>query len=180
MAPNKGRKPSQPEAIIECYEKLDAECVGGRELQIIVNVLREQFGPVAPSPATIARILADHGVLLSHPDVLSVDTQWREQQLSEIIPTDLETIEAAVSVVEKIQTLATTAQKNSTDRLRFQVRQLQEELELIAQSQVASAQRRSIAGELATWLTVWLQNPVLFDDWLSLRRKSPEYLQKFS
>ncbi|HEX7296901.1 MAG TPA: hypothetical protein VF251_14195 [Pyrinomonadaceae bacterium] len=177
MAPN--NRPSQPEAIIQCYQKLDAECVGRRELEIIVNVLREQFGPSAPSPATVARTLADHGVLLSHPDVLEVDSEWRRERLSQIVPGDLETIEAAVSVVEKIQTLANSLYENSSDRLRFQVRQLQEELELIAQSHVGSMQSRSVTRELATWLKVWLQNPVVFEDWLSLRRNSPDFLQKF-
>lgn len=180
MAPTRARKPTQAQAIIECYENLNADCLGRQELTIIENVLREMFGPARPSPAFIARVLADQGVPLLHPDVLDVDTQWREGQLSGIVAGELETIETAQLTVENIQSLSTRIHAGEIDRLRFQVRQLQEELELIAQSQVGSAEKRSVAGELAAWLTVWLQNPVVFDDWLNLRRNSPEFLQKFS
>jgi len=179
MAPARGRKLTQIEVIIECYEQLGAESVGRRELKAIVDTLRQTFGAAIPSPATIARILADHEVPLSHPDVLEVDTEWRERQLSEIVVGDLESIETALVTVENVQSLATRVHTDDIDRLRFQVRQLQEELELISQSQLASEQRRSVAAELASWLTVWLQNPAIFDDWLNLRRNSPEFLQKF-
>ena len=179
MAPAKSRKLTQIEVIIESYEQLGAESVGRRELEAIGDTVRQTFGAAIPSPATIARILADHEVPLSHPDVLDVDTEWRERQLSEIVAGDLETIETALLTVENVRSLATTIHTDEIDRLRFHVRQLQEELELICQSQLGSAQRRSVTAELASWLMVWLQNPVIFDDWLNLRRNSPEFLQKF-
>ena len=179
MAPARDKKLTQIEVIFECYEQLGAQAVGRRELEAIVDTLRKTFGAAIPSPATIARILADHEVPLSHPDVLDVDTEWRERQLSEIVAGDLETIETALTTVENLQSLATRIHADESDRLRLQVRQLQEELELISQSQLASGKRRSVAGELASWLTVWLQNSAIFDDWLSLRRNSPEFVQKF-
>ena len=174
MAPQRNRKPTQPEVIVECWKQLDAECLGRRELEVVSNVLRERFGAAAASPAAIARTLADHGVRLSHSDVLDFDTSWRAHQLLEILPTDLETIDVAVVFIENIR--SSTA--DGIDRLR-QVRQIQEELELFAQSQIGSGRGRSVAGELALWLSVWLQNPAVFDDWLLLRRDSPEFLQKF-
>ena len=179
MAPARSRKLTQIEVIIECYEQFGAQSVGRRELEAIVDTLRQTFGAAIPSPATIARILADHQVPLSHPDVLDVDTEWRERQLSEIVAGDLDTIETALKTVGNVQSLATRIHADEIDRLRFQVRQVQEELELLSQSQLASRERRSVAAELASWLTVWLQNPAIFDDWLNLRRNSPQFLQKF-
>ena len=73
-----------------------------------MDTLRQTFGAAIPSPATIARILADHEVPLSHPDVLDFDTEWRERQLSEIVAGDLDTIEAALTTVGNVQSLATT------------------------------------------------------------------------
>jgi hypothetical protein len=172
----KNRKPTQPEAIVECWKKLDAEYVGWRELQAISSVLQERFG-AAPSPASIARTLADHGVPLSHPDVLETDTTWREHQLLNIVTEDLDTIDAAFVVIESI---TRTVQANNLDQLRFQVRQIQEELQLLAKSTINDAQRKAVADELAAWMTVWLQNPAVFDDWLALRRNSSEFLQKFA
>jgi len=36
-----------------------------------------------------------------------------------------------------------------------------------------------IAAEVAQWLTVWLQNPQIFTDWLALRRESAEFRERF-
>ncbi len=180
MAPTKSRMPTQAEVIVECWEKLDVDSVGRRELEAIGEMLCERFGAAAPSPATIARVLADQVVPLSHPDVLDTDTIWREKQLHPIVPQNLETIDAAFFAIGEIQSLASTVQADGVDQLRLQIRRLQEELELIAKSQILSAQRRAVAAELASWLTVWLQNPTLFDDWLALRRDSSDFLRKFS
>ena len=165
--------------IVECWETLDADFAGRRELQAIATVLRERFGAAAPGPAAIARTLANHGVPLSHPDVLETDTTWREHQLLEIVPPDFETIDAAWVAIEKLRAMMNIVQANGIDQFRLQVRKIKEELEQFAKSQIGDAQRRAVAAELAAWLTVWLQNPAVFDDWLTLRRDSPEFLQKF-
>ena len=175
----KNRRLTQSEVIVECWERLDADFAGQRELQTIATVLRERFGGAAPSPAGIARTLANHGVPLTHPDVLETDTAWREHQLLEIVPADFETIDAASVAIEKLCSLTNIVPANGIDQLRLQVREIKEELEQLARSQIGNAQRRAVAAELAAWLTVWLQNPAVFDDWLTLRRDSPEFLQKF-
>jgi hypothetical protein len=38
---------------------------------------------------------------------------------------------------------------------------------------------RARLKEISEWLSVWLQSPELFSDWLDLRRRSPEYKKKF-
>jgi len=175
----KNRRPTQAEVIVECWERLDADFAGRRELQTIATVLRERFGGAAPSPAAIARTLANQGVPLAHPDVLETDTTWRVHQLLEIVPADLETIDAASVTVEKLRSMTNIVQANGIDQMRLCVREIKEELEQLAKSQIGNAQRRAVAAELAAWLTVWLQNPAVFDDWLTLRRDSPDFLQKF-
>jgi hypothetical protein len=47
----------------------------------------------------------------------------------------------------------------------------------IARSRIIDRQQRLEAKEIAQWLTVWLQSPDLFEEWLSLRRRSPEFIQ---
>jgi hypothetical protein len=175
----RSKQSTQFEVIVECWEKLDADFAGRRELQAIATVLRERFGAAAPSPAAIARTLANHGVPLSHPDVLETDTTWREHHLVEIVPAELDTIDAASVAIEKLRSMTDYAQANGIDQLRLQVREIKEELEQLARSEVGNAHSRAVAAELAAWLTVWLQNPSIFDDWLTLRRDSPDFLQKF-
>jgi hypothetical protein len=38
---------------------------------------------------------------------------------------------------------------------------------------------RQLNAEIANWLTVWLQTPDVFENWVSLRQKSSEFVDKF-
>src|SRR6185503_19519940 len=69
--------------IIEVWEFLDCESVGAAELQQIQQALRTRFGEAATdSPAAIARVVADEGALLRHPEVFECDRKWRAANLS--------------------------------------------------------------------------------------------------
>ncbi|HEY3579968.1 MAG TPA: hypothetical protein VGK82_05470, partial [Pyrinomonadaceae bacterium] len=83
-------------------------------------------------------------------------------------------IDAAVAWMEKLAALPQGAE------LRTFVLQLKGELELFAKSMVVPLPDRLIAMEVAHWLTVWLQNPTIFVDWLALRRESAEFRERFS
>jgi hypothetical protein len=140
--------------------------VGAAELRLIQDELVRRFGSDS-SPASIARVLADHGARLGHPEILQADSRWREQQHL-FTPDDLafDTIDAANAFVEKLQQLP------QTQTLRQSVQQIKQELELLAED-------RAVAREVAQWLTVWLQNPTIFAGWLDLRRSTAEFQELF-
>jgi hypothetical protein len=50
---------------------------------------------------------------------------------------------------------------------------------LVSRSKVVAEKRRFEAREIAQWLIVWMQEPNIFEDWLNLRQRSPEFIQKF-
>jgi len=54
-----------------------------------------------------------------------------------------------------------------------------DECHLRAGSLLISARERAEAREVASWLSVWLQTPDVFADWLDLRRSAPEFLKEF-
>jgi len=89
MKADRESRKTKRDLIIELWEALDCESVGARELEQIQNAVAEKFGEGAvDSPASIARVLADEGAVLRHPEVLDFDTKWRERNLSELIPSD--------------------------------------------------------------------------------------------
>ncbi len=49
--------------------------------------------------------------------------------------------------------------------------------ELIARNRRVAAEKRSQKQEAALWFRIWLETPDLFEDWLSLRRKTGEFLK---
>ena len=66
------------ELIIEVWEWLDCESVGAAELRQIAEIVSEHYGPGAvESPVRVARLLADEGAELRHPEILEIDVAWR-------------------------------------------------------------------------------------------------------
>jgi hypothetical protein len=173
--------------VIEVWEALDCESVGARELAQIQQALREKFGEGAvESPAAIARTVADEGAVLRHPEVFDCDLRWREQNLDgrsfqqvldfSGLPTAFASM---VKVEEKRLELQTIEDTKGQAELRDIVTSARKDLLLRARSKINDEDRREEAKEISQWLTVWLQAPKLFSDWLDLRRRSPEFRKKF-
>lgn len=145
------------------------DVAGAAELSLIQDALVQRFGSES-SPASIARVLADHGVRLGHPEILQADSRWREQQ--HLFTSDdlaFDTIDALNSFIEKLRQLP------QTQSLRQSVLQIKQELDLLA----TIPNRRAVAREAAQWLTIWLQNPQIFPEWLDLRRSTTEFQELF-
>ena len=164
---------TRDQVIVEAWNRLETDVVGGTELSMIQAVLVERFGSET-SPSSIARVLADDGSRLGHPEILQADTSWRESQHF-FTPDDLSfySITAAFAFIEKLQ------QAQDQPALRQSVQQIKHELEYLATSSKGAANRRSVAREAAQWLTVWLQNPQIFSEWLELRRSANEFRELF-
>lgn len=158
--------------IVEAWARTGKDVVSASDLTLIQNALVERFGSDA-SPASIARVLADYGARLAHPEVLQSDTRWRErQQLFTADDLSFDSITAGFAFIEKLQ------QAHDQSSLRPLVQQIKHELEYLATSK-APANRRAVAREAAQWLTVWLQNPQIFPEWLDLRRSTNEFRELF-
>ena len=69
------------ELIIQAWERLDRTAIGERELSEIQTWVRDQSGASDESPAAIARVLADEGAELRHPEVIEFDARWREAKI---------------------------------------------------------------------------------------------------
>jgi hypothetical protein len=187
------RKPAsltQRELIIQVWERLGRAAIGERELSEIQKSVREQLGNSDdPSPAAIARVLADEGAELRHPEVIEFDARWREAKI-ESEDRDFESLEAllngkpirlskAETLVKKLEGLRLGGDKQAgREALRLAVsgRQL---AELLTKDAKLDKLQRAEQAEIAEWLKVWIQTPGLFADWLELRRRSPEFKKKF-
>ena len=163
--------------ILDWWTENGNESAGAAELDQIQQALVERFGAQgSESPAAIARTLADDGVRLRHPEILEADARWRERERLSLFTSEelnFTSIDEAIVFVEKISGLP------QGPELRSLVMQLKVELESVAKSMKIPLPDRLIALEVAHWLTVWLQNPPIFSDWLVLRRESSEFRERF-
>ncbi len=184
MKANRWRARTKQDLIIEIWEYLDCESVGAQELEQIQKAVSQSFGEGAlESPAAIARTLADEGAVLRHPEVLNFDTQWREQNLTALISPDelnfSDLVESSKSIT-KLDELRRRLEREGDQvrlrRLRELALSIKGESQRLARSKIVGEKKRVEAREIAQWLTVWLQEPDIFEDWLSLRRRSPEFI----
>ena len=183
------------ELIIEVWDRLGRPAIGESELRQIQESVRGQFGPGAEeSPAATARVLADAGAELRHPEVIEFDARWRETRIEndkgqvkgiedflDGRPLHLKKAESLIKKLEKLRQRAEssgdlTASKE-TREVAISERQI---AELLAKDRKLNPIQRAEQAEIAEWLKVWIQTPSLFADWLDLRRRSPEFQKKFS
>jgi hypothetical protein len=181
------RQLSKRDLAIAAWEALDCESVGAGELEKIMRTLSEAFGEHAvESPAALARLLADEGAHLRHPEVLKTDAKWREKRLlGGAIAAGLKfssLVSAAESIAEMERLRRELANANDEKQLR-ELRDVaishKENKQLIAGSALLSPMERAKAREIAGWLDVWLRTPGMFADWLELRRAAPEFRRRF-
>jgi hypothetical protein len=181
--------------IIEVWTSLGSTMVGEPELSEIQLSVRAAFGPGADmSPAAIARVLADEGAELRHPEVIEFDARWRAAKIEKDLGQlkgldDLLTgkplrFKKAEALIKKLEKLRRCAEESGDQAALRQVRTMaissRQSAELLAKDRQLSQPERAEQTEIAEWLKVWIQTPSLFADWLDLRRRSPEFQKKFS
>ena len=150
---------NKQQLIIECWTRTGKDSAGASELEMIQEAMAAHFGAgQVSSPASIARTLADQGVRLEHPQVLEADRRWREQQPP---------FKAEELTSESLTFIETLERGDlEPEQVRQTVLQLKAELGLLANN------GHRLAGEYVQWLTVWLQNPSIFREWVDLRKRS--------
>jgi hypothetical protein len=189
------RSTSKRGLIVELWERLGRPAIGEPELRELQWALRKQFGPGPDeSPAGIARVLADAGADLRHPEVIEFDARWREAKierdsaefrgLEDLLTGRPLRLRNAEPLIERLERLRQGSSESGNQTVARQARDMavsaRQSAELLAQDRKLSQKERAEQAEIAEWLKVWIQTPSLFADWLELRRRSPEFQKKFS
>src|SRR5688572_9124508 len=101
---------NKQDLIIEVWEKLDCESVGAEEILAIDTVVRDRFGEAAvDSPMVTARLLADEGAELRHPEIMELYVMRAEDRpydaaLRNLInTTDLDALFSSIRRVENLR-----------------------------------------------------------------------------
>ena len=173
--------------MIEVWERLDCESVGGSELEKIIEAVRERFGEGAlDSPAAIARLLADEGAELRHAEVLEMDAQWRaagpyDAMFRNVLKfSDFAQAAGSLKRLENLRKqFARTKDKEGLRRVSEMALKGRKRAEMIARNRAVDERKRAEKAEIAEWFAVYLRQPEIFADWLELRRRSPDFRARF-
>jgi hypothetical protein len=187
-------KTTKRDLIVATWAALNRPRVGGRELRAVQKALQQQFGDASvASPAAIARVLADEGADLKHPQVIECDATWRKSQihnqskrfssLEHFMSPEPLTLEAAKAMLIELENLraqfALAEDIEALEELRWFATDTRLRAETWAKDRTCEARTRATQKEILEWIKIWLQTPSLFADWVELRRRSPEFRKKF-
>ena len=174
--------------MIEVWEKLDCESVGASEIEAIEEAVSARFGPAAvESPMRIARLLADEGAVLRHSEIMSLWVErYSEEIAEEALTARLIRLDSFDETVKTLQSADNLRRKYKADgdregekNLRKGLLDAKKELLHSAQDRKLDEQSRRIKAEIAEWVTIWLQSPELFENWIGLRTASSEFKKHF-
>lgn len=187
-------KTSKHQVIVATWNDLIRPSVGTRELRAVLKALKVKFSDTTQtSPATIARVLADAGAALRHPEVIECDAQWRGrciesqakklESLERLVanhPASLEQAEILLAEMESLRSrLAKDSDSETMARLIEIATEIRRKAEGVMQDRTRDAHTRETQKEVSNWIKVWMQTPALLADWIELRRRSPDFRTRF-
>src|SRR5712691_295509 len=182
------------ELAIEVWNGLPRAAVGQNELREIQSAIAKRFGEGAvDSPAWIARLLADEGAELRHPEIIEFDARWRQAQIEKSAadfsvldrfeagkPLRLKQAETLIKKLEKLRKKFERAGDEQAMRsLQDEAVNARQNLQSLAKSERLNQRVRGEQIEIVEWLSVWIRTPKLFEEWLGLRKRSPDFRQRF-
>jgi len=187
MSKDEWKSKTKRELMIEVWERLDCESVGAREVEAVLEVVRERFGEGAlESPTRVARLLADEGAELRHAEILDMDARWRTQDPYEPMFRNVvkfSNFEEAAATIRRLENLrkqfARKGDREGLRRVSEAALKGKRRAQMIARNEKVVERKRVEKAEMAEWFTVWLNQPEIFEDWLALRRRSKDFRARF-
>ncbi len=178
---------TKTDLIIEVWEKLDCESVGAKEIEAIEIAVREKFGlSASESPMKIARLLADEGAELRHAEILELDAARRTESPYDAMFRNILKFSDFKQTLVSIRHLENLRKKFLIENDREGLRRVQEttikgkrRAQMIAKNEKVAPEKRAEKQEIVEWFTIWLQNPAIFESWVNLRQKSPDFQERF-
>ncbi|HKO34957.1 MAG TPA: hypothetical protein VJV21_00660 [Pyrinomonadaceae bacterium] len=181
------------ESIVKLWLELGRPPVDAQLLENLQRRLARSSEDPAISPAAVARLLADEGAELRHPEIIESDVRWREplensrmdkfaavEPLSSGARLNIQDAAGLISKMEKLrQEFERDDDEAGLDELRALAVGARQRAEAIGKNRKLNQTVRGAQSEIAEWLKVWLQTPMLFEHWLELRRRSDEFRSKF-
>jgi len=178
---------TKTDLIIEVWEKLDCENVGAVEIEAIEIAVEERFGRGAvDSPMAIARLLADEGAELRHSEIMELYVKRHARSPYDAMFFNIMKLADLGQTHGTIRNLENLRKKLAGENDKEGLRLLREKalkgkshaLEMAADQRLANTARLENA-EIAEWLTIWLQLPEIFENWVTLRQNSADFREKF-
>jgi len=175
-------RPSKKQLIVELARELDAQKLTPAEIEQVRRQLVVRLGAEGKTSAdTIVSVLRAAGMRV----VLSsrADTEGRyEEEFSDLL--HFATLDEAemclVRLDELLRRFRAEGERAAAERVLEVGRLGRRRAQMIARNPKVDPHKRAEKSEVVQWFTVWLETPDAFFDWLEVRKRAPEFVQRFA
>lgn len=174
---------TKKQLILEIFERESMTSLGEAEVQVIQKKLTETLGKGGTtSRGYIVRVLAEAGKPVRITDSFSLPVM--EEPYKQVFEGILKfgTLEQTEQSLQQIGALYRQYKAAGDERGMAYAKAVV----LVGKRRAQAAARRAkspeardVKREIVEWFTLWLYAPDLFDDWLYLRKQSPEFQEKW-
>jgi len=174
-------QPTKKQWILEVARELHAERFTPAEFEQIRRQLIARHGPGAKTSSDyIASVLAEAGMRVVWST--RTDTEGRyEEEFDDLL--HFATLEEAEMCLVRLDELwrkfRAEGERAVVERVLEVARLGRRRAEMIARNPKVHPRKRAEKQEMVDWFRVWLETPESFFEWLELRKRSPEFHERF-
>ncbi|MFZ4795021.1 MAG: hypothetical protein ACOYLN_12910 [Blastocatellia bacterium] len=170
------------EMVLEIYDREAMGEVTANEIEVIQRGLLDAFGDGgAMSPAEISRVLLDEDLPVRLDQVFRMGHPFDSyEELFAGLAFAKSTVEAeeSIRIIDRHhRRFIGTGDRTGVRFARQTAQRARQNALTLGNSTTRSEREKRIQLEIAQWFSIWLQTPDLFQTWLELRKRRPEYRQ---
>lgn len=173
--------PSKKQLAIEMAQELGAQKITAAEIEQIRRQLIARLGPEGKTSADyVAGVLTAAGMRVTLSP--QTDTEGRyEEEFHDLLhfATLADAEMCLVRLDELLRKFRSAGERNAAERVLEVARLGRRRAEMIARNPRVDAQKRAEKSEILQWFTIWLETPDAFFDWLEVRKRAPEFMERF-
>src|SRR3984957_540238 len=172
---------TKKEVILEVARELGVERFSPAEVEQIRRQLIVRLGPSGKTAAEyIAEVLEDGGLRVVWSTEADTQGQYEEEFRDLLHFATLEEAEMCLVRLDELLRKFRGAGENAAAERVLEVARLgRRRAEMIARNPRVDARKREEKQEVLQWFRIWLDTPETFFDWLDVRKRSPDYEQRF-
>ncbi|HXW54269.1 MAG TPA: hypothetical protein VEJ67_00880 [Candidatus Cybelea sp.] len=185
-SPKTGPQPDEPATkkalIVKIARGLGKPRFTPAEVEQIRRQMIAQMGEAGKTaPDYIVSVLKEAGLRVVWSTRSDSEDRYEEEFSDLLHFSNLEEAEMClVRLDELLRKFVTEGENAEAERVREVARLGRRRADMIAHNHKVEEAKREEKAEIARWFAIWLETPDAFFDWLEVRKKSPEFLRKFS
>ena len=172
---------TKKEMILQTAREIGAQRYTAAEIDQLRRRLIAEHGEEGKTGAEyIADVLKDAGLRVALTLQEEAEDQYEEEFEDLLHFKTLEDAEVSIMRLDELmRKFQGKGERAAVERVLNVARLGKRRAEMIARNPKVEPPKRAEKEEIAGWFRIWLETPDVFFDWLDVRKKSPDFREKF-